>query len=71
MTATPPPAAKPKATAAEMPIGQDVTYVPGEGDPVSVKWRGLEFKANTAVWVANSEMLDAALGNRFFRVGDR
>lgn len=52
--------------------GEDVTYLPGEGDPSSCKWRGIEFKANVPVRVLETErpgLIDAARGNRFFRVG--
>lgn len=52
--------------------GEDVVYMPGEGDPSSCKWRGIEFKANIPVRVRESDrpgMLEAARGNRFFRVG--
>ena len=49
--------------------GEDVTYLPGEGDPASVKWRGVEFKANVPVRITNASHLEAARGNRFYRVG--
>jgi len=52
--------------------GEDVTYVPGEGDPSTCKWRGLEFKANVPVRIAEKDrpgMIEAARANRYFRVG--
>ncbi len=51
------------------PTGEDVTYLPGEGDPHSVRWRGVEFKANVPVRITNASHLEAARGNRFYRVG--
>ena len=50
--------------------GEHITYLPGEGDPHTIKWRGVEFRANTPVWSDNSDMIEAARTNRFFRVGD-
>lgn len=50
-------------------LAEDVTYIPKEGDPLSVKWRGVEFKANVAIRVTRGDLLDAARANRFFRVG--
>jgi hypothetical protein len=52
------------------PPGEDITYLPGEGDPHTVKWRGVEFKANTPIRVTNKEHIAAARGNRSFRVGN-
>lgn len=49
--------------------GEDLTYCPGEGDPSTCKWRGIEFKANVPVRVTNAEHIAAARGNKFFRVG--
>lgn len=52
--------------------GEDVTYCPGNGDPPSCKWRGIEFKANVPVRLTEKDrpgMIEAARGNRFFRVG--
>jgi hypothetical protein len=49
--------------------GEDIVYCPGEGDPNTVRWRGIEFKANVPVRVTNAEHIEAARGNKFFRVG--
>jgi hypothetical protein len=49
--------------------GEIVTYRPGEGDPSSCKWRGIEFKANVPVRIKNVDHVDAARGNKFFHVG--
>lgn len=48
---------------------QDVTYVPGPSDPASVTWRGQVFYANTPKTISDPAHLDAAAGNRFFKVG--
>jgi len=32
----------------------DITYIPGEGDPAKVKWNGLEFKAHIPIKVSRS-----------------
>jgi hypothetical protein len=50
--------------------GEDVVYTPGEGDPNTVKWRGIQFKANVPVRVTNAEHIEAARVNKFFRVGE-
>lgn len=49
--------------------GEDITYLPAEGDPHTVKWRGVEFKANAPVRTTRTDLIEAARGNRFFRVG--
>jgi hypothetical protein len=50
--------------------GTRITYIAGQGDPASVKWRGIEFPANAAVSVVDEELVNLARGNPFFRVGD-
>ncbi len=50
--------------------GEMVTYLAGEGDPASVKWRGVEFKANAPQRIKDPSHIEAARANRFFRVGD-
>ena len=62
-----PPA--PSKAEPQPPAGEDVTYLPGEGDPAKIKWRGMEFKANVPLRVVDEEHLEAARGNRYFRVG--
>lgn len=49
--------------------GEELTYLPGPGDPPTTKWRGVEFKANIPVRVTVAEHIEAARTNRFFRVG--
>jgi hypothetical protein len=49
--------------------GEDVVYHPGDGDPSSCKWRGVEFKANVPVRVMNADHVEAARGNKHFSVG--
>lgn len=46
-----------------------VTYVPDADDPLSVKWRGHTFRANTPKMLTDARLIEAAKGNRFFRVG--
>ena len=50
--------------------GEDVTYLAGEGDPAKVKWRGIEFNANVPVRLTDKAHIEAARGNRCFRVGN-
>jgi hypothetical protein len=68
-TITLPPKSGPAAAPEPPPAGEDITYLPGDGDPHTVKWRGQEFKANTPVRVTNESLIEAALLSRFFRVG--
>jgi hypothetical protein len=49
--------------------GEDVVYLPGPGDPATIKWRGLEFRANVPRRIADAHHIEAARTNRFFRVG--
>ncbi|MBV8474519.1 MAG: hypothetical protein JO107_10270 [Hyphomicrobiales bacterium] len=65
-----PPELNPPLNAPAAPDeGEDVTYIPGPHDPVEVKWRGHAFKANVPKRVKDAEMIEAARGNRHFRVG--
>ena len=58
------------ATTTALPLGEDtVTYVPGEGDPIQVKWRGHAFRANVPKTIKNAEHLEAARGNPYLHVG--
>ncbi len=57
------PAAKPESTS------EQVTYVPGPDDPSTVKWAGHVFHANVPKPVINKTLIEAARGNKFFRVG--
>lgn len=60
-----------------------VTYLPGDGDPHTVKWGGHTFHANVATPVAyvdfadpeaaphpNKTLVERARGNKHFKVGD-
>ena len=59
-----------KQTAPVKEPGEDIFYLPGEGDPHTVKWRGVEFKSNVATRVTDKELIEAARANRFYRVGN-
>jgi len=48
--------------------GRLVTYIPGRDDPSEAKWRGVVFKANEPVRIKEADHIEAAKGNRFFRV---
>lgn len=50
--------------------GEQVTYLPAEGDPAHTKWRGYEFKANVPVLVKDKELVEKAKTNQFFKVGN-
>lgn len=52
------------------PVGEMLTYCPGEGDPHVTTWRGVEFKANVPTRVTDMDAIEVARGNRYFRVGD-
>lgn len=49
--------------------GEEITYLPAAGDPASIKWRGVEFKANVPKRITDKAHIEAARVNRFFRVG--
>ena len=64
-------AAAPKQTpSSDKDEGEHVTYWPGHGDPHTVKWRGIEFKAGQPKKLRHAEHIEAARGNRYFHVGD-
>jgi hypothetical protein len=63
------PQAKPTETDKTLPLGDQITYLPGEGDPLSVKWHGFVFHANVPKSVTKPELIEQARGNKFFRVG--
>ncbi len=50
--------------------GEFVTYMPGHGDPATVKWRRYIFEANKPKRIRDPAHIEAARGNRFFRVGN-
>ena len=52
------------------PPGELVTYLAGDGDPATLKWRGVEFKANVPQRITDKAHIAAARTNRFFRVGN-
>lgn len=45
-----------------------VTYVPRPGDPTTTNWRGREFQAGKSVDITDTEYLDHALTNPWFKV---
>jgi hypothetical protein len=49
---------------------EQVTYIPGEGDPVSTKWHGIVFHANVPKTINKPILIEQARGNRFFKVGE-
>ena len=51
--------------------GEDVfvTYLPGDGDPPTTQWRGVEFRAGVPKQLTDPAHIEAAKTNRFFRVG--
>ena len=61
---TPPPA----KSAPPDEGGRLVTYVPGRDDPAETKWRGVTFRANVAVRIKDPDHIEAAKGNRFYKV---
>jgi hypothetical protein len=65
----PPPAPVPADEAP--PAGEDVfvTYLPGDGDPPTTQWRGVEFRAGETIRLTDPAHIEAAKTNRFFRVG--
>lgn len=63
------------------PITTTITYLPVEGDPVTVKWCGVTFHANVPVELTgnpegtkreqlNAWMIESAKGNKYYAVGD-
>lgn len=64
-----PPAQPPVQPVAKAVPGEDVTYIPGPQDPASIRWRGILFQANVPIRIADDGHIDAARGNKFFRVG--
>lgn len=60
---------KPSEPDKTLPLGEQITYLPGEGDSPSVKWHGLVFHANVPKSVTKQELIDQAKGNKFFKVG--
>lgn len=48
--------------------GTEVTYQPGFGDPMTVKWRGYNLTAGKPVVITNADDLEAAKKNKFFAV---
>jgi hypothetical protein len=51
-------AARPKAGAAGVgPNYDEITYIPGPQDPPTVKWNGIEFRANVPVKVSRTQTI--------------
>lgn len=49
---------------------EQITYIPGDGDPVSTKWHGIVFHAHVPKLISKPELIEAAKANRFFKVGE-
>lgn len=47
-----------------------ITYLAGEHDPVSIKWRRRTFHANVPVPISDPDLIEAARGNKHFKVGE-
>ena len=63
------------------PVTENITYTPGPLDPVTVKWCGHVFQANVPKEITghtegtereklNHQLIEAAKGNKHFRVGN-
>jgi hypothetical protein len=52
-----------------LPLSEQITYLPREGDPPSTRWHGHVFHANVPKTVTKAELIEAARNNRFFKVG--
>lgn len=63
------------------PVTETLTYLPGDGDPPSVKWAGHTFQANVPKEITghaegtereklNLHLIESARGNRHFKVGN-
>lgn len=78
-------AREPKVKEAELPVVEPVTetitYMPGDGDPPSVKWGGHTFQANVPKEITghaegnsrdqlNMQIIESARTNKHFRVGN-
>jgi hypothetical protein len=48
---------------------EQVTYLPGPGDPVQVKWGKHVFSANVPRPVTDPRLIEKAKSNKFFKVG--
>lgn len=63
------PQPKPSEPDKTLPLGEQITYLPGEGDPLTVKWHGFVFHANVPKSVTKPDLIEQARGNKFFKVG--
>lgn len=68
------PGPKPRAEATEKTeaaekVSEQVTYLPGDGDPSQTKWHGLVFHANIPKTVTNPILIEQARTNKHFHVG--
>jgi hypothetical protein len=63
------------------PVTETITYIPGDGDPPSVKWCGLTFQANVPKVITghaegspseklNAHLIERAKENKHFVVGE-
>jgi hypothetical protein len=48
---------------------EQITYLPADGDPPSVKWLGHTFHANVPKTVTNATLIEKAKTNKFFKLG--
>ena len=53
----------------ELIASEQITYLPAEGDPTSVKWMGHMFHANVPKTVTNAALIEKAKTNKFFKIG--
>jgi hypothetical protein len=68
-------------SAASEPVTETITYVPGEGDPSTIKWCGIVFQANVGKEITghaegsererlHHHLIESARTNKFFLVGN-
>jgi hypothetical protein len=58
-----------KITTDEAAVSEQVTYIPRDGDPAKVTWRGLVFHANAPKTLTDAAHIEAARNNKWFKVG--
>lgn len=69
MRPKPPGSDEPMLGQSEQAQSEQITYIPGPGDPLTVTWRGHKFTAHVPKPINNPEMIEQARGNRHFKVG--
>lgn len=71
MARAPKPAADEEAESPSLIASEQITYRPiHDGDPAKVTWMGLVFHANVPKTITNPKLIDAAKGNKWFKVGE-